>query len=99
MILPIDEWMDQEDVIYTQIHTLEYYSAIKKKEILPFATTWIWGYYAKWNKSDEEKQIPYDFIYMRNLNTKQKHTHRYRGEEGWREGDMGKKDQLCDDGW
>ena len=23
------------------IHTMEYYSAIKKKEILPFATTWM----------------------------------------------------------
>ena len=31
--------MDKEDVVYT--HTLEYYSAIKKNEILSFATTWI----------------------------------------------------------
>ena len=27
--------------IYTHIHTMEYYSAIKKNEIVPFATTWM----------------------------------------------------------
>ena len=26
---------------HTHTHTLEYYSAIKKNEILPFATTWM----------------------------------------------------------
>ena len=42
--------MDKGDVVYTHhayarahthTHTLEYYSAIKKKEILTFATTWM----------------------------------------------------------
>ena len=28
-------------MVYMYIHTMEYYSAIKKKEILPFATTWM----------------------------------------------------------
>ena len=31
--------MDKEDVVY--IHTMEYYSTIKKNEILPFETTWM----------------------------------------------------------
>ena len=29
---------DKEDVVYT--YTVEHYSAIKKNEILPYATTW-----------------------------------------------------------
>ena len=31
--------MDKEDVVYK--HTMEYYPAIKKDKILPFATTWM----------------------------------------------------------
>ena len=34
--MSIDGWMDKEDVVC--IYTMEYYSAIKKNEILPFAT-------------------------------------------------------------
>ena len=35
----IDRWMDKEDMIYILWYI--YYSAIKKDEILPFATIWI----------------------------------------------------------
>ena len=45
------------------------------------------GYYAQWNKSDRERQIPYDITYMWNPKynklvnvTKKKQTHRYRGQ-------------------
>ena len=42
-------WMNKEDVIYiytymythTLTHPVEYYSAIKKNEILPFLITWM----------------------------------------------------------
>ena len=35
----IDGWMDKEDVVY--IYTMGYYLAMKKNEILPFATMWM----------------------------------------------------------
>ena len=36
--ISINGWMDKEDV---HIYTMQYYSAIKKNEILPFGTTWM----------------------------------------------------------
>ena len=48
-IVSTSGWMDKEDVIYVCvcvhtyacIHTMEYYSAIKRNEILSFVTTWM----------------------------------------------------------
>ena len=56
---------------------MEYYSVIKKNEILPSVS------HAKWNKSDREKQILYVSSYRWNLKNKtniikKKQTHRYR---------------------
>ena len=36
--MSIDRWMDKDDVV---THGMEWYSAIKENEILPFATTWM----------------------------------------------------------
>ena len=48
---------------------MEYYSAIKKNEILPFAATLLGSrhYHTKWSKLDRERQITYDIAYMWNL--------------------------------
>ena len=35
----IEEWINK--IWYILIYTVEYYSAIKKNEIMPFAATWV----------------------------------------------------------
>jgi len=55
--------MDKEDVEMWYIHTIEYYSAIKKSEITPFVSTWMdLGIIMC-----RERQISYDTAYMWNL--------------------------------
>ena len=48
---------------------MEYYSAIKKNVIMPFAPIWIGSRdcHTEWNKSDSEGEISYDIPYMYNL--------------------------------
>ena len=52
--------MDKE-----KIYTTDYYSAFKKKEILPFVTTWM-KHHTKWTKSDRERQILHGITYKWN---------------------------------
>ena len=52
------------------MYTMEYYLAIKKNEILPFAATWMDLEIIKWSKSDRERQISYDIAYLWNLKQK-----------------------------
>ena len=78
--MSIDIGMDKEDVciymyIYisthththtlTHIHTMEYYSTIKKNEIMPFAATWMGprDFHIEQSKSDRG-EISNDIHYM-----------------------------------
>ena len=55
--------MDKEDAVY--IYTMEYYSTIKKNEILPFASTQMNLDGIMLNEmSNKERQILYDVTYM-----------------------------------
>ena len=51
------------------IYTMEYYSAIKKNKIMPFAATWMDVEIVILSevKSDRERQISYDIAYMQSL--------------------------------
>ena len=55
--------------IHTHTHTMKYYSAIKKNEILPFANNEDGSrdYHTKWSKSDRERQILHNIACMWNL--------------------------------
>ena len=55
--------------VFIYIHTMEYYSAIKKNEILPFAAMWMELEGIMLSKI-RERQIPYDFTQMRTLRYK-----------------------------
>ena len=59
---------------------MEYYSAIKKNEILPFATTWmeLEGIMLSEINQSRERQVSYDFTHMRTLRYK---TDEHKGRE------------------
>ena len=49
------------------IYTMEYYSAIKKKEIMLFSATWLNLEIVQRSESDREGEISYDIPDMQNL--------------------------------
>ena len=52
---------------------MEYYSVMKGWNFaIHDNMDGLWAYYAKWNKSDGETQIPYDFIHMWDIKKKNK---------------------------
>ena len=65
--------------IYTHTHTMQYYLAIKKNEILPFATTWmeLEGIVLS-EISQSERDTNHDFTHVRTLRDK---TGEHKGRE------------------
>ena len=64
--MSINRWMDKEDVVC--IYTTEYYSAIKKNEIMPFAATWMdLEMIILSEVSQKENDKYHDITYMWNL--------------------------------
>ena len=65
--MPTETRLDKDVVyvcVHTDIYTMEYYSLVKRNEILPFATTWMDLDDIMLNEmSDRERQMPYDFTY------------------------------------
>ena len=70
----MDEWIKKVWYIYT----MEYYSTIKKNEILPFATTWMEPEGIMLSEISQRKKISYDFTHMRTLKYK---TDEHKGRE------------------
>ena len=68
----MDEWIKM-----WYMYTMEYYSAIKKNEILPFATTWM-ELEGIMLSEIRERQKSYDFTHMRTLRDK---TDEHKGRE------------------
>ena len=89
--MSFDGWIDKENIVYT----VEYFSAIKKDEILPCATTWINFEGIMLGELNQGKQTLYDFTHVESKKqnkwqhiTKQTHIYRDRlvvprGERGW----------------
>ena len=60
-----DEWIKKLWCIYA----MEYYSVIERKEILPFATTWVDLNGLLSELSNRERQILYDLIQVQTTST------------------------------
>ena len=70
-----DEWRNKMWPLYP----VEYYSAVKRNEIVKFATTWMKLECIMLSKmSQAKRQVPYDFTYMWNLINK---TNKQKGKK------------------
>ena len=66
-----DEWIKKCDTQITHTHWIEYYSAIKKNESLPFVDR-AWGHYAKWSIRQRKTATVWFHLYVASEN-KPKH--------------------------
>ena len=66
----------------TGIYTIEYYAGTKKgwDSAIRDNMDGLKGYYAKWNKSDRERQIPCDSIHKWNPKNKTKQMNKQKAE-------------------
>ena len=87
----IDEWIKKMQLArthahththtHTDTHTQEYYSVIRKNEILPFAMTWMELESVMLSETSvREREMLHDFTHMWNLRNK-------TNEHGWGERD------------
>ena len=61
----VSDWINK----MPYINIMEYDSTIRKKNILPFATTWMeQARYDKWKNSERERQVLCDITYIWNFN-------------------------------
>ena len=74
--MSIDRRMDKKDVVY--VYTMDYYLAIKKNEILPFAATWMELEGIMLSEISQRKTNILRFIHMRALRDK---TDEHKGRE------------------
>ena len=70
-----NEWIQKLWYIYT----MEFYTAERKKELIPFATAMdgTGEHYAKWNKPGSEGQVPYDLTFNWNISNRRKKQTKY----------------------
>ena len=100
--MPISKWVNRKTVVHLHNGLL----CSRKKEGAP--TLWdsmdgTGEHYAKWNKLDSERQIPYDLTFNRNLINKtnmlskynQRCWNREQTESNQRGGRRGKKGKHC----
>ena len=99
-VLPPKEHQQMQHECLWYIHTMEYYSVIKKNEIMPFAATWVdLEMIILSEVSQTEKDKYHDITYMWNLKKMiqrtylqnrnrlidRRKTYGYqRGQQGWR---------------